>query len=392
MVKKVITDVEKVKKVLERGVEEVIVRGHLEQALNSGKQLRVKFGIDPTAPDLHLGHTVSLRKLRQFQDLGHKAVLIIGDFTAMIGDPSGRTEARKPTTEKDIKSNLKKYLSLAGKVLDLKNTEIRYNSAWFKKNPDLLLDLARRESIQRLLERNDFEKRIKQGHEITLLETIYPLLQGYDSVEIKADVELGGTDQKFNLLMGRKLQRSFGMAEQDIVTMPILEGTDGVRKMSKSYGNYVALDAMPSDMFGKIMAIPDALIDKYRVLLTDLPAEALAKEGPREAKLELGKIIVGIYHGEKEGEKAKEEFVRVFSEHKKPEDIPEVRLGAQKMPLVDIILKTGAAKSKSEARRLIEQGGVRIDDMKQSDALAEIDLSSPRVLQVGPRKFYKIKK
>ncbi len=354
-------------KLLARGVAEVIVKEHLEHALNSGRKLRVKFGIDPTAPDLHLGHTVPLRKLRQFQDAGHQVVLIIGDFTAMIGDPSGRNEARKPLTEKDVKQNLKNYLKQAGKVLTIKKAEVVYNSRWYKKNAELFLDLARRESVQRLLERDDFQKRLKEGKEITVLEEFYPLLQGYDSVMVKADVEIGGTDQKFNLLMGRKLQRSYEIAEQDVITLPLLEGTDGVKKMSKSAGNYIGLDELPMDMFGKIMAVPDNLIDKYYELLTD---ENRTMPDPREAKLELGRIIVGMYHGTKAGQQAKEEFIRVFSKKEAPSERPKKNVAG--LNVVEALVKAGAAASKSEARRLVEQGGVEFNGQKVQDAGATV--------------------
>ncbi|MEK7192433.1 MAG: tyrosine--tRNA ligase [Patescibacteria group bacterium] len=378
-------------KLLSRGVEEIIIKEHLGRRLAQGEKLRIKFGVDPTAPDLHLGHTVALRKLKQFQDAGHKAVLIIGDFTAMIGDPSGRSESRKPLTEKEIKQNLKKYLKQAGKIIDIRKTEVCYNGKWFKKNEKLILELLGRESAQRILERDDFQKRFKEGREVMLLEMLYPLLQGYDSVMVKADVEIGGTDQKFNLLMGRRLQRAYGLSEQDVITLPLLEGTDGVKKMSKSAGNYIALDAEPDDMFGKIMSIPDNLIDKYRELLTDLPVESLAKENPREAKLELAKTIVGIYHGEKFAEKAKEEFLRVFSEHRAPKEIPVQKLESKNWNLMDLLMAAKMAVSKGEARRLIEQGAVRINDEKKTDPNEIIKIEGEVLLQVGPRKFLKLR-
>lgn len=367
---------------LTRGVEEVIVKEHLEEALRFGKKLRVKFGIDPTAPDLHLGHTVPLRKLRQFQDAGHTAVLIIGDFTAMIGDPSGRNEARKPLTEKEVKQNLKKYLKEAGKILNIKKAEVHYNSKWFGKKSGVILELARRVSIQRGLERDDFQKRLKENQEITYLETFYPLMQGYDSVMVKADLEIGGTDQKFNLLMGRRMQRSYGMPEQDVMTLPLLEGTDGVKKMSKSAGNYIALDAEPDDMFGKIMSVPDNLIDKYYTLLTE---EKRKSPDPREAKLELAKIIVSMYHGAKAGEKAKENFIKVFSEHQKPSGIPKRPELAGKS-VINAIVEAGIASSRGEARRLVEQGAVRINDERVANP-QEI-IPSGTTVQVGPRHFF----
>lgn len=365
----------------------MIVKEHLEEALKSGKKLRVKFGIDPTAPDLHLGHTVPLRKLRQFQDAGHAAVLIIGDFTAMIGDPSGREGARLPLTKTEVKKNLKKYLKLAGKIINLKKAEVYYNSKWHGKKPELIFEIASKVSLQRVLERDDFQKRIKAEQEITVIEELYPLLQGYDSVMVKSDVEIGGTDQKFNLLMGRRLQRAYNQPEQDIMTLPLLEGTDGARKMSKSYGNYVALDAEPADMFGKIMSIPDNLIDKYYALLID---EERAISDPREAKLELGRIIVSMYHSPKAGEKAKEEFIRTVSRKEKPEEIPSYTLRATRYKLVDLLVEVKLASSKSEARRLIEQGGVKINDQKKTNPNEIIKIEGKTLLQVGKRGFLEL--
>ncbi len=369
-------------RILSRGVAEAIVKEHLERELHSGRKLRVKFGIDPTAPDLHLGHTVPLRKLRQFQDAGHQVVLIIGDFTATIGDPSGKMEARKPLTEKEVKQNLKSYLKQAGKVLNMRKVEVKYNAKWYKKNPSLLLDLMRRESVQRVLERDDFQKRMQEGREITVLEEIYPLLQGYDSVAVKADVEIGGTDQKFNLLMGRKLQRSFNVPEQDVITLPLLEGTDGVKKMSKSTGNYISLDELPSDMFGKIMAVPDTLINKYYELLTD---EERKINDPREAKLELGRIIVSMYHGAKAGHKAQDEFIRVFSQGKAPSEISVKKVSH--WTIVDLLVEAEAAASKSEARRLVEQGGVSVNDQKITDVSTAV--SPGAVIKAGKHTFFR---
>jgi tyrosyl-tRNA synthetase len=369
-------------KLLTRGVEEAIVKEHLEAALKSGKKLRIKFGIDPTAPDLHLGHTVPLRKLRQFQDAGHTAVLIIGDFTARIGDPSGRSEERKPLSEKEVKQNLRKYLKQAGKIINLRKAEVRYNSQWLKKNTEKILEVARAGTVNQVIQRAEFKKRLDEGGSVTVLESLYSLLQGYDSAEVRADVEIGGADQKFNLLMGRQIQKYFGMPEQDIMTLPLLEGTDGVKKMSKSAGNYIALDAEPNDMFGKIMRVPDNLLDKYYTLLTDTERPI---QDPREAKLELAKIIVSMYHGAKAGEKAKEEFIKVFSEGGKPSDAPKHPEFAGKS-IVDAIIGAGIVASKSEARRLIEQNAVRVNDKKVTDP-NEV-LPSGAVVQVGPRRFF----
>lgn len=380
---KVVTDKAKIDALLSRGAEEVIVREHVEAALLSGKQLRVKFGADPTAPDLHLGHAVALRKLRQFQDLGHKVVFIIGDYTARIGDPSGKSKTRPALSEKEIEANAETYFSQASKVLDMKRVEIRYNSEWFgKKDMAFLLGLEAKFSVQRILERDDFTKRIKAGTEVFSHEMIYPMLQAYDSVEAKADVELGGTDQKFNMLAGRDLQRHMGLPEQDVITLPLLVGTDGVHKMSKSLGNYIGITEPANGMFGKIMAVPDELIDSYYALCTD--SERTIKD-PREAKLALGEIVVDMYHGKGEGVKAREEFVRVFSKHEKPAERSLVKK-AGGLKAVDALLAADVVKSKGEARRLVEQGGVRVNDQKISSPDHVIPPHS--TVQVGPRRFF----
>lgn len=383
-----------IKKLLTRGVVEVIEKDHLEKALQSGKKLRVKFGIDPTAPDLHLGHTVPLRKLRQFQDAGHQAVLIIGDFTARIGDPSGRDKTRPRLSEKEIKNNFKTYLEQARKVLDVKKLEIRYNSEWFDKNPNLILELMSRMSMERVMEREDFQKRIKAGHEVTMLEALYPILQGYDSVALKADVEIGGNDQKFNLLMGRRMQRKYDLPEQDILMLPLLEGTDGVNKMSKSLGNYVGLTEKPGIAFAKIMSIPDNLIIKYAELLTDLPLAEMEdeiKSDPRAAKIELARIIVEMYHGKPAAEKAAKEFIRVVSNKGAPKDISDICLGKKSFQLVELLVETKMASSKSEARRLAEQGGVKINGKRENNPLKVINLEKEILLQAGKRKFLKVR-
>lgn len=376
------------KMLLTKGVEEVIVKEHLEKELASGKKLRVKFGIDPTAPDLHLGHTVALRKLREFQDAGHTAVLIIGDFTAMIGDPSGRAEARKPLTKKEVEANMKKYLAQAAKVLNIKKAEVVYNSKWLGKKIETLIELSRAGTIQQVLHRADFKKRIDEGRDITLLEMMYPLFQGYDSFAVEADIELGGTDQKFNLLMGRHMQKHFGMKEQDVVTLPLLEGTDGVRKMSKSFGNYIALDAEPNDMFGKIMSVPDALLSKYFMLLTNV--EYPANLPPRDAKLLLAKTIVGMYHGAKAAAKAEEEFVRVFSKKEAPSDAPAISVSGKKLTLLEILQAAEPSESKSELRRLVEQGAVKINDEAKKDPNEALELRGGEILKIGKKKFFKI--
>jgi len=387
------------KKILERGVEEIIDKNHLETALKSGKKLRVKLGIDPTAPDIHLGHTVVLRKLRQFQDASHKAVLIIGDFTAQIGDPSGHAEARRPLSEKEVKTNLKKYLVQAGKVINIKKAEIRYNSEWHKKKGlKVMLGLAKAATIQQVLKREEFQKRMKAGSDISVLEILYPLFQGYDSVAVKADVELGGTDQKFNLLMGRRVQRYFNLPEQDIILLPLIEGTDGVRKMSKSYGNYIGLDEKPREMFGKIMSIPDSLIQKYFIALTDIdPPKNLR---PRDQKLLLAETIVKMYHGKNAAGKAKENFVKVFSRKELPKNLPQLKLktsakggsasGGKNYKLIELLIRAGVP-SKSEARRLILQKAVEINGAVKTDPNEKLNLHGGEVLKIGKKKFFKIK-
>jgi len=379
-----------IEKILNRAVDEIIEKKHLEQMLKSKRQLRVKLGIDPTAPDIHLGHTVVLRKLHQFQKLGHKAILIIGDFTATIGDPSGRVEARKPLTEKEVKKNLEKYLSQAGKVIDIKKTEIRYNSEWYKKGGlKLILELTKKVSVQQVLERDDFQKRLKEGNQITILEQIYPLLQGYDSVAVKADIEIGGTDQKFNMLMGRRIQRAFNLPEQDIITLSLIEGTDGVRKMSKSLGNYIAIDEKPDEIFGKIMAIPDSLIEKYFITLTD--KEPPIDIEPREKKLILAETIVEMYHSKILAKKAKENWIKTFSKKEIPEDIPVLKITNNQLSIVQLLIIAGI-KSKSEARRLIIQNAIEINGQIKNNPYEIISFQGGEILKIGKRKFFKINK
>jgi tyrosyl-tRNA synthetase len=368
-------------KLLTRGVAEIIVKDHLERDLRARKKLRVKFGIDPTAPDLHLGHTVVLRKLRQFQEAGHKAVLIIGDFTAQIGDPSGRTEARKPLTPKEIKLNLKNYFRQAGKIIDIKKAEIHYNSKWHLKNGLTgFLELIKKVSVSQVLEREDFQKRMRAGNEISVLEEIYPILQGYDSVAVRANLELGGTDQKFNLLMGRRIQRLFGLPEQDILTVPLLEGTDGIRKMSKSFKNYIAIEDKPDDMFGKIMRIPDHLIEKYFTLLTDLDPPKTLK--PYEAKLKLAETIVETYHP-RQGKKARENFIKVFSKKELPKNLISIASGTT----IEVMRRAGVP-SNSEAMRLLAQGAVEVDGRVVKNP--KEPRKAGEVMRIGKTRFLKV--
>ena len=372
---------------LSRGVEEVIMHDHAEKRLLSGEKLRVKLGIDPTAPDLHLGHTVVLRKLKAFQDAGHHIVLIIGDATAKIGDPSGRSQTRKPLTAQEIKTNVKSYVAQAEKIINIKKTEVCWNSEWHeKKGLQTILALTQTATIQQVLKRDDFAKRLEEGSEISLLETLYPLMQGYDSVEVRADIELGGTDQKFNLLMGRRVQRHFGLPEQDIITLPLLEGTDGVKKMSKSYGNYIGISEVPQAIFGKIMTIPDSLIKKYYTLLTEYDCADSAL--PYEAKMALAEIVVRDFHSAKLAKDAKEEFIRVFSKKEKPEDAPKLNI-TKDFTLLDLLIEAGV-ESKSEARRLISQGAIKINDTQKKNERDIIKLKKGDILRIGKHRFFEI--
>lgn len=386
---KVIIDENKIDEVLNIGVEEIIEKEHLVKEMKSGRCLNIKFGIDPTMPDLHLGHSVPLRKLRQFQDLGHNAILIIGDATAMVGDPSGRSETRKMLSSSDVKKNMKNYLKQAGKILDIKKTEVVYNSKWLNNNSMItILELSKAGTVQQILHRSDFKKRIENDQDISLLETLYPLLQGYDSVMVKADLEIGGTDQKFNLLTGRRVQRYFKMAEQDILTLPLLEGLDGIKKMSKSYGNYIALDEVPVDMFGKTMSLPDSLITKYFELCTNLQQIEIPKtENPKDAKMKLAFEIVKIYHGEKKAKEAQENFINTFQKGKIPDDVEEVEGEGLLAP---ILLKIKMFNSNSEIRRLFDAGA--IIDMTDNKKLTSSDVvTKEHVYKIGKHRFIKIK-
>ncbi|MEK7187757.1 MAG: tyrosine--tRNA ligase [Patescibacteria group bacterium] len=384
---------EKIKDLLERGVEGVIKKDVLEKQLHGTKKLRIKFGIDPTAPDLHLGHAVVLRKLRAFQDLGHKLVLIIGDFTAQIGDPTGKNKTRPPLTEKEIKANLKNYLKEAGKIIDIRKAEVHYNSKWLKKlQGKELVHLLSLVSVQQMIERDDFSKRLKAGETIRIHELVYPIMQGYDSVVVKADVECGGNDQTFNLLTGRTLMEKFNLPPQNVFITPLLEGLDGEKKMSKSLGNYIGLTESADSMFGKIMSLPDRLMKKYFELCTDL-SEIKIKEyvggSPRDAKVTLAREIVALYHDKKKAAVAEEKFDRVFSKKEISEKdyiaLSEISGGNN----VVYVVESGVAKSNSEARRLIQQGGLEVNEKKDTSPY-----SNPKkgdVLKIGKRHFFRIK-
>jgi len=356
-----------------RGAVEIIQTKELEEKLaasiKNGRPLRVKAGFDPTAPDLHLGHTVLIHKLKHFQDLGHEVIFLIGDFTGMIGDPSGVSETRKSLTKEEVRQNAKTYERQIFKILSRERTTIDFNSRWMNAmTAEQLIHLSAHYSVARMLERDDFHKRYRDQKPISIHEFLYPLIQGYDSVALEADVELGGTDQKFNLLVGRELQRVYGQPPQIVITTPLLEGTDGVRKMSKSLGNYIALEDPPGDMFGKVMSVSDQLMLRYYELLTTEDLDAVKAMHPMEAKLALAQEIVTRYHGAPAGEQARAEFKQRFSERDFPAESAERKaLPAGPMPLVAVLAKAGLAPSKTEARRLIAQGGVEVDGEKVTD-------------------------
>ena len=388
-----IKDIEKQLQIIKRGAVEIIsepeLRQKLEQSIAKNKPLRVKAGFDPTAPDLHLGHTVLLRKLKQFQDLGHKIFFLIGDFTGRIGDPTGRSELRKQLTAEEVAKNAQTYKKQVCKILDMDKIDVVFNSAWFDKMPVLeMLKLTTHITVSQTLARADFKKRLSKNENISLLEFMYPLLQGYDSVQLEADIELGGTDQIFNLLVGRDIQKDFGQAQQVVITMPLLEGTDGVQKMSKSYGNYIGINEEAGSMFGKIMSISDELMLKYYTLLTDADLDAVKAMHPKEEKLRLAEIIVSQYHSVESAAKARTEFERVFSSKQLPEEMEEYVIPLSGVTVIDLLVRSKAAKSRNEARRLIEQGGVNFDGLNISDE--DIVINSGGVLKVGKRRFLKI--
>lgn len=376
-------------KLLNQGVEEIIVKENLIKKLKTKRKLNIKFGIDPTSPKLHLGHLVALKKLKQFQELNHNIILIIGDFTAQIGDPSLRNQTRPPLSEKEVKNNTKTYLNQIKKIIDLKKAKIYYNSEWLNKGLKDLLKIAQAATIQQILEREDFQKRLKEGSQITYLEGFYPLLQGYDSVKIKANVEIGGSDQKFNMLMARKIQRFFNQEEQDIITLTLLEGTDGVRKMSKSYNNYIAFEEKPFEMFSKIMKIPDNLIEKYFKLLTDIEVPLL--KNYRDQKIILAQEIVKIFYDEKTALKTKENWEKIFSKKEIDKaDLKILTINENKLKLIDLLILAGI-KSKNEAKRLLAQKAVEINQIIKTDPFKEIELKDNDIIKIGKKIIYKIK-
>jgi len=391
--------IEQAIRTIRRGCAELIVEDELRKKLASGRKLRVKLGLDPTAPDLHLGHTVVINKLRDFQNLGHQVQFLIGDFTGMIGDPTGKNQTRPPLTREEIEQNARSYQEQVFKILDPAKTQILYNSEWSDKlGAEGIIRLAAKYTVSQLLERDDFAKRFAAERPIALHELLYPLMQGYDSVAMKADVELGGTDQKFNLLVGRELQRSYGQEAQVILTMPLLAGLDGHEKMSKSLGNYVGIAEPPQEMFGKLMSISDELMWRYIELLSLRPVEAWQKElaatgNPRDVKAAFAKEIVARFHGERAATAAEEEFAQRFRHGVLPQDMPEITLQApaEGLPIAQLLKLSQLAASASEAVRAIEQGGVRIDGERVTDRGLRLRPGKTHTLQVGKRKFARVR-
>ena len=388
-------------KTIRRGTSEVIDEKDLAKLLDTGKPLKVKAGFDPTAPDLHLGHTVLLHKMRQFQELGHEVIFLIGDFTGMIGDPTGRSETRKNLTPQAVKENAKTYLEQVYKILDPEKTTVAYNSEWMNKFSSVnMIELAAHYTVARMLERDDFQKRLAKNLPVSIHELMYPLIQGYDSVALKSDIELGGTDQKFNLLVGRDLQRAYGQKPQVVLTMPLLEGTDGVQKMSKSLGNSIGVFDAPNEMFGKIMSISDDLMWRYYELLSQVSAqdlEAMKKQSeagtlnPKNAKMNLAKEIVALYHSPELADTALAEFDNVFKKKNLPEDIPVVKGWGEELKGICNILKDhNMTDSTSAARRLIQQGSVTINGEKVSDVNQELPGNQEYLIKVGKKRFLKI--
>ncbi len=384
-------------KLIKQGTVEVIEEEELLKKLKEGRPLRIKAGFDPTAPDLHLGHVVLLQKMRQFQQLGHEVYFVIGDFTAMIGDPTGRSETRPPLTKQQVLENARTYEHQVFKILDPEKTTIVFNSSWLEElGTKGIIELSAKYTVARMLERDDFSKRFKEGIPIYIHEFLYPLLQAYDSVAIKADVELGGTDQKFNLLIGRDIQREFGQEPQVCITLPLLVGLDGTRKMSKSYGNYVGITEDPKTMFGKLMSISDELMWDYYLLLTDYTEEEIEKMKkewhPMEAKKHLAHLIVKRFHSEEEAELAREWFERTYSKREFPEDAPLVEIPEEEITALDLLVKLKAVSSKNEGRRIIQGGGLRVNFEKITDPYEKIKPDEELKVQVGKKKFYRVRR
>jgi tyrosyl-tRNA synthetase len=386
---------------IKRGAHEILLEQDLIKKLESGRSLRIKAGFDPTAPDLHLGHTVLLNKLRQFQELGHEAIFLIGDFTAMIGDPTGKNTTRPPLSRDEVIENARTYEQQIYKVLDPEKTLVMFNSSWMNDMGSAdLIQLAAKHTVARMLERDDFQKRYAGGQPIAIHEFLYPLVQGYDSVALKADVELGGTDQKFNLLVGRQLQELYGQSPQVVLTMPILEGLDGVQKMSKSLGNYIGISEPADEMFGKLMSISDELMWRYFELLSFRSLAEIEQfrndiaEGanPRDIKFALGEEIVERFHSRSDAVKARDSFIARFQKGALPEDMPEIQLVASgtSLPIANVVKEAGLTASTSEALRMIKQGAVRIDGERVEDRALEIKVGASHIIQVGKRRYARI--
>ena len=387
--------------IIKRGSHELLVEKELESKLNKGHPLRIKAGFDPTAPDLHLGHAVLLNKMRQLQDMGHHVLFLIGDFTGMIGDPSGKNSTRPPLTREQVAQNAKSYTDQVFRILKPAQTEVVFNSIWMDEmNAADLIKLAATHTVARMLERDDFDKRYRNNQPIAIHEFLYPLIQGYDSVALKADIELGGTDQKFNLLMGRELQKHFGQSPQCILTMPLLEGLDGINKMSKSLNNYVGITESPKDIFGKLMSVSDELMWRYIELLSFESSATIqqwkraVEEGrnPREIKVKFAQEMVTRFHSARDAEMALADFEARFKQGALPEDIPETIIQAQEntLPLTQLLKLTGLTASTSEAIRLIKQGGIKLDNKKVEDKTLQISQGKTVIIQVGKRKFAKV--
>ncbi|MBI4975592.1 tyrosine--tRNA ligase [Candidatus Peregrinibacteria bacterium] len=385
--------------ILSKGVSEVIIKEDLEKKLKSGKKLRIKLGIDPSGANLHIGHMVVIKKLREFQMAGHQIILLFGNFTGQIGDPSDKLNARKPKTQKELGKNAEKYLEQVKKILDIKNIEVAWNADWLKKlSFSDIIKLAQTFTVHQMLERDMYQERIKKKHPIYMHEFLYPLMQGYDSVALKADVELGGTDQTFNLLAGREIQRAYNQEPQNVLTVPLLIGTDGKDKMGKSLDNYIGVNEKPKEIYGKTMSIADNLVIDYFKLATDISLEDIKKikkslkegENPRNLKMRLAREIVTIYHNKKSAQEAEQEFIEIFSKKGKPEDVQLTKLKKTKWKITDLLAETQLVDSKGEARRTIQGGGVKIDDSKISSINEEVDITKERLIQVGKRKFLRV--
>lgn len=397
----VMTRIDDALQIIRRGTDEILLEEELIEKLKSGKPLRIKAGFDPTAPDLHLGHTVLLNKMRQFQDLGHEVIFLIGDFTGMIGDPSGKNETRPPLTREQVQENALTYQAQVFKVLDAKKTKIMFNSEWLDQlTPVDLIKLAAAHTVARMLERDDFHKRFTSGHAIAIHEFLYPLLMGYDSVAMHADIELGGTDQKFNLLMGRELQKHFGQKPQVIITLPLLPGLDGIKKMSKSFNNYIGINEVPDQIFGKIMSVSDETMWEYFELVSfrtlieikKLRDEVADGMNPRDVKFLLAEEIVARFYDQSTAEKARENFIAQFQKGKLPSEMPEVKVsvGTQGMVIAQVMKAAGLVESTSEAVRLLEQGAVRLDGERIQNRNLLLQAEKIFILQVGKRRFAKI--